>query len=410
MNAMPLQGRKGSESLSSNRSRRAKTGDTDSHRRSDAGKSNTSSQQSGQAHRHANGGKKQITVKSTKASRRVTLKTGTSGEDPGPRASSKSSRDSVTSKGTAETTKHSVDNRKLRTTDSHITKSGRKASHSKKPRKRTKPFRLTVGGKIDARHTGHWDLLTAQLAIAIANVYESLSQETARTASPSRTREVAQQALRSDAFGIYTWIVAIVKFGDNPGLEVDLVVDTGSGLTHVDEKLIRDCCDDSLKQSKIQPERYVKEIFGTDPVSTEGPLYKTTITVGNTKRVEIKEQMFFVAKNAKYNGVLGLGPRSLTKGTIVDHPEETVPTVLENLMGHDDLDKGVLGLHILPFPTGGDGASFTGYLDFGGVDESSFTQNMVYMDMTDTGLTADYYGLEAKLTYGDSGLYIIGSR
>jgi pepsin A len=96
------------------------------------------------------------------------------------------------------------------------------------------------------------------------------------------------------------------------------------------------------------------------------------------------------------DGLLGLGPVDLTRGTVSN--EDEVETVMDSLYAQGDIDSEVLGLFFAPVSSGDSG----GELTFGGVDSSKFTGQMGYVPITSTSPASQYWGIDQSINYGDT--------
>ena len=89
------------------------------------------------------------------------------------------------------------------------------------------------------------------------------------------------------------------------------------------------------------------------------------------------------------DGVLGLGPVDLTKGTLSPDSGSEIPTVTDNLF-----TQGTIS---------GNEVSIAGQtITFGGVDSSTFTGDITYSPITNTSPASSYWGIDASFTYGTS--------
>ncbi|KAJ3753638.1 family A1 protease [Lentinula raphanica] len=94
------------------------------------------------------------------------------------------------------------------------------------------------------------------------------------------------------------------------------------------------------------------------------------------------------------DGILGIGPDDLTKGTVSG--VSTVPTVTDNLFNQGTISEKVVAISFEPTTSE---EVTNGELTFGGTDSSKFTGHITY-----TSKTGNYWGITQTLTYGSTTL------
>jgi len=111
-----------------------------------------------------------------------------------------------------------------------------------------------------------------------------------------------------------------------------------------------------------------------------GTLYTDTLTLGDG--VVIPEQSIGVDSEGDppsmhgADGVLGLGPVAVTKGSLVNDPETTIPTVIDNLFTW----QGAISQSIISFffsPSLYTRVTY-GTTTFGGIDPGDHTGSITY--------------------------------
>lgn len=95
-----------------------------------------------------------------------------------------------------------------------------------------------------------------------------------------------------------------------------------------------------------------------------------------------------------FDGILGLGPVDLTRGTVSNAFE--VPTVPDNLYTQRTISQEVLGVFFAPTPDS------SGQLMFGGYDSSVTTSAVNYVPLTTTFPASEFWGIDQSISYGDT--------
>jgi pepsin A len=98
------------------------------------------------------------------------------------------------------------------------------------------------------------------------------------------------------------------------------------------------------------------------------------------------------------DGVLGLGPVDLTRGTVNNTNE--VPTVMDNLYTQKIISSEVLGVFFSPASSD----DTSGELTFGGYDASKITGDISYVPITSTSPASTYWGIDQSIRYGDTSI------
>lgn len=134
--------------------------------------------------------------------------------------------------------------------------------------------------------------------------------------------------------------------------------------------------------------------YANDEIS----LYIDNDTVTLTPDLVIKQQTIgVVMPNGEgwYDGVLGLGPRDLTQGTVTGMSE--VRTVSDNLYSQGKISTEVFGVYFSPKTNTSDQK---GVLTFGGADKSKYKGKITYTPITKAYLASRYWGIDQSITYG----------
>ncbi|KAG2355053.1 aspartic peptidase domain-containing protein [Suillus spraguei] len=129
--------------------------------------------------------------------------------------------------------------------------------------------------------------------------------------------------------------------------------------------------------------------------SFQGTLFEDSMTFG-TDELSIDRMRFGVASTSQgfaFDGVLGIGPRGLTHGTL--------PTVVDYLVQQYAIRRPIVGIFFKPIGVGaaliGDGE-----ISFGGANRQRYTGTIRYTDITDIPPSSQYWGINQRITYGDT--------
>ncbi|KAG6848399.1 hypothetical protein H0H93_000532, partial [Arthromyces matolae] len=131
--------------------------------------------------------------------------------------------------------------------------------------------------------------------------------------------------------------------------------------------------------------------------------YSETVTL--TPGIVIKNQSIGVAKNSSglgaNDGILGLGPTGLTKGTLNPSKNDTIPTVVDNAKAQGLISANSLGVYFEPYSSPSQGK---GELTYGGADKGKFIGEMTFAPVTSTSPSNRFWGIDQTIKYGDTEL------
>ncbi|KAG8694113.1 hypothetical protein FRC09_010053 [Ceratobasidium sp. 395] len=187
--------------------------------------------------------------------------------------------------------------------------------------------------------------------------------------------------------------IAPVKVGNQT---FRLVVDTGSSNTWVGAGTPYTPGPTATKDGRPVAVKYGSGSFS-------GEQYTDTVIVGN---MTAKNQSISVASWSYgfegTDGILGVGPVALTKGTITDSENTTIPTIMETLTRQHVIERNVLGAYFQPILSA-NATEANGELSFGGPDPTRYTGQITYAKITSDPLYGDYWGIDvAKVSYGST--------
>ncbi|EIW80837.1 aspartic proteinase [Coniophora puteana RWD-64-598 SS2] len=178
----------------------------------------------------------------------------------------------------------------------------------------------------------------------------------------------------------------------SPPTQYKLIVDTGSSNTWVGVNGVYVQTSTSHATSDK-----VSVTYGSGSFS--GQEYTDDVTLGS---LTIKSQSIGVASSSSgfdgADGILGIGPVDLTKGTLSPDDSATIPTVVDNLYSQGSIQSSVLGVQFKPVGI----LEGEGKLDFGAVDTEAIDGDVMYVPITTTSPANEFWGIDQSITYGDS--------
>ncbi|TDL15746.1 acid protease [Rickenella mellea] len=207
-----------------------------------------------------------------------------------------------------------------------------------------------------------------------------------------RDRHLGKRAASIDITNTFLLYTASVGVG-SPATQYTLIVDTGSSNTFFGAKAAYTKTSTS-KDTGLT----VSVSYGTGQFS--GEEYLDTVTL--TSAITISNQSIGVASSSSgfggFDGILGLGPTSLTVGTLSD-PSASIPTVTDNLSVQGTIDIDAVGVYFQPTTARN---VKNGALTFGNADASRYTGALTYTGLTTTSPANAFWGIDQTVTYGTS--------
>ncbi|KAJ7590611.1 acid protease [Mycena floridula] len=185
---------------------------------------------------------------------------------------------------------------------------------------------------------------------------------------------------------------AAVQVG-SPPTTYNLLIDTGSSNTWIGAQKNNMF---SPKATSTDTRKTVNVSYGSGSFS--GTEYNDTVMLG---KMCIPNQSIGVANTCTgfndVDGILGIGPVDLTRGTVSDC--DCVPTVTDNLFANGYMSVESIGICYTPTTSTEQVAN--GELNFGGIDTSKIVGEMTYVPITGCSPANKYWGIDQKVTYGD---------
>jgi len=97
-----------------------------------------------------------------------------------------------------------------------------------------------------------------------------------------------------------------------------------------------------------------------------------------------------------FDGIMGLGLQGLTEGTLLNEPNQTIPTITDTL-SNGAIPQNLVALTV-PLASG---SAQNGSIDFGEPDFSKNTSSISFTPLLDTGDTAGFWSLSQTIRYGN---------
>ncbi|KZV93318.1 aspartic proteinase from Irpex Lacteus [Exidia glandulosa HHB12029] len=180
----------------------------------------------------------------------------------------------------------------------------------------------------------------------------------------------------------------------NPATNYQLIIDTGSANTWVGSKTAYKTTNSSVSTGARFAVNYQSS-------SVSGNLYMDKVALSTTLTVA-SQQIGIANKQTGFSGVdgvLGLGPVGLTKGTSSQGTTTTIPTITDNLYAKGVITSNVVSLSFAPTTVVG---AVNGEITFGGVDTTQYTGALTYAPITAKYPASAYWGVDAAVSYGST--------
>ncbi|KAG6813704.1 hypothetical protein H0H92_008111 [Tricholoma furcatifolium] len=181
-------------------------------------------------------------------------------------------------------------------------------------------------------------------------------------------------------------------------------------------------------QTKLQDRYYIDEgvtntaVGYTAVIGVGDPLATCTewldqITI--TQELVVANQSIGVANNATgvdYDGIFGIGPVDLTRGTLNDK-NDTIPTVTDNAYSQDLITSNEIGVYFEPYSESQSGELTWGMrilrpqhsirvtdTSTGSDNTRNYVGELIYAPVTSTKPAGYYWGVDSVITYGTTKL------
>ncbi|KAJ3555656.1 hypothetical protein NM688_g2454 [Phlebia brevispora] len=211
----------------------------------------------------------------------------------------------------------------------------------------------------------------------------------------AKTTTSQDQATNASANNTLVSYVINVGVGSPPEL-FNLIIDTGSSNTWVGA----DITHPYVPPFSSLTGETMGAVYGSGQFS--GPAVKVDITIGS---LQVSDQIIGSAVEAfgfndGVDGILGIGPTGLTKGSLFPDESATIPTGNNLIPEH---------LFAVSFEPATSNPELNGELTFGGIDDSKFTGSITYTPITSTSPASQYWGIDQSISYGTTAILSQGS-
>ncbi|KAJ7239393.1 aspartic proteinase [Mycena haematopus] len=206
----------------------------------------------------------------------------------------------------------------------------------------------------------------------------------------------ARQVISEPVNNMVVSYIASIGVG-SPATTYNLLIDTGSSNTWLGagQKYVR-------TSTSMETDQEVSVEYGSGSFS--GTEYTDQVTLASG--LVIAKQSIGVAYESTgftgFDGILGIGPVDLTKGTLTPGRSTLIPTVTDKLVSQGTIPASMMGIYFQPItsPDGADNAN--GSIAFGGTDPTRFTKSISYTPITSTAPASDFWGIDQTVTYGST--------
>ncbi|KIL66686.1 hypothetical protein M378DRAFT_10037 [Amanita muscaria Koide BX008] len=244
------------------------------------------------------------------------------------------------------------------------------------------PVRRSTAGKLS---------LSRYLNVTGSRNLVQIDQARARLlgASTSTTSQAALSEPVTNQGVVYS---ASVGVGSGSSITYyNLIIDTGSSNTFVG------AVKPYISTTGQKTKNTVSVTYGSGSFSGTEWIDRVTLT----SNLVISKQSIGVASKssgfAPFDGILGIGPVDLTKGTLSPDSSALIPTVTDNLFSQHTIPVDSVAVSFEPASSN---PTNNGELTWGGVDSSKFTGAINYAPITSSSPANKYWGVDQSISYG----------
>ncbi|KAH9951514.1 acid protease [Amylocystis lapponica] len=179
----------------------------------------------------------------------------------------------------------------------------------------------------------------------------------------------------------------------SPPTYYDLIVDTGSSNTFVGsgKPYVR-------TSTSIPTGDTVNVTYGIGFFDGDEYYDQVTIAPGLIVKNQSIGDALQSASFEGVDGIIGLGPKDLTRDTLSPDTGELLPTVMDNALAQNLIQQEVIGVSFVPATTPND---TDGAITFGSIDSSLYIGEIQYVPVTETFPSSAYWGI--NITYATLG-------
>ncbi|KAG2365178.1 hypothetical protein BDR07DRAFT_1470528 [Suillus spraguei] len=167
-----------------------------------------------------------------------------------------------------------------------------------------------------------------------------------------------------------------VNVGSPPQPVNSLAIDTGSSITWLRNSAYMQTVTSVNTGQRVWEAYSHNSEYDNDD---DGTIWKDTVTLGGWPTViAFPLTITEIVRGMEEDeiGILGLGPRTLSLGALIDEPDRMIPTITDYLYDQGRIDQHIVGVFFQPTTTEAD--SLSGELSFGGPDKTKCIGDIVY--------------------------------
>ncbi|KAG2354058.1 aspartic peptidase domain-containing protein [Suillus spraguei] len=184
--------------------------------------------------------------------------------------------------------------------------------------------------------------------------------------------------------------VYVVSVGiGNPSINYHLIVDTSSAVTWVGASTRY-----MPTTTSFNTEQPIRKDYGT--IAFVGTLWTDAVTLLNGLTVTSVPIGVSNPRGFVHDGILGIGPVGLTRGTLPNSLRDTFPTITDRLYTQHAIQP-LIGIFFRPTALD---RNDDGQLSFGQVDSTMYIDNVGFTGITHTPRSSHYWGFDQRITYG----------
>ncbi|KAG2359970.1 acid protease [Suillus spraguei] len=184
-----------------------------------------------------------------------------------------------------------------------------------------------------------------------------------------------------------------------PPTHYDLIVDTGTAITWIGADINNPYRPTDTSYNTELP---IQRTYGYGYSFFSGTLFTDTLSFENGLNVSTMPiGVAFESEGIEYDGILGIGPKSLSRGILKNAPTKPLLTITDRLFFQGKISQHLVGLYFQPSSKNKDDS---GVLTFGGVvtDPEFNVGKIAYVTTTARPPSSRYWGIDQSITYGNT--------
>ncbi|KAG2355832.1 aspartic peptidase domain-containing protein [Suillus spraguei] len=184
-----------------------------------------------------------------------------------------------------------------------------------------------------------------------------------------------------------------------PPTYYDLIVDTGSAITWIGADI-----DNPYRptDTSYNTKKHIQRTYGYGSAFFGGTLFTDTLSFENGLTVSTMPiGVASESKGMEFDGILGIGPKILSRGILKNAPTKPLSTITDRLFLQGEISQRLVGLYFQPSSKNKDDS---GVLTFGGVvaDPELNIGKIAYVTTTARPPSSGYWGIDQSITYGNT--------